>query len=79
MHQRGLNIQPSRWQGCEAGKGCRRYSRIEFARQAALEAGAEGAYLANHWAEGGQGAVELAEAVVAACEKPNDFKLLYPD
>ena len=54
-------------------------AEIEFARQAALEAGAEGAYLANHWAEGGQGAVELAEAVVAACEKPNDFKLLYPD
>jgi formyltetrahydrofolate synthetase len=54
-------------------------AEIELARKAALEAGAEGAYLANHWAEGGKGAIELAEAVVAACEKPNDFKLLYPD
>ena len=35
--------------------------------------------MANHWAEGGKGATELAEAVVAACEKPVDFKLLYPD
>ena len=54
-------------------------AEVELARKAAIEAGAEGAYLANHWAEGGQGAVELAEAVVAACEKPTDFKLLYPD
>ena len=54
-------------------------AEVELARRAAVEAGAEGAYLANHWAEGGKGAVELAEAVVAASEKPNDFKLLYPD
>jgi methylenetetrahydrofolate dehydrogenase (NADP+)/methenyltetrahydrofolate cyclohydrolase/formyltetrahydrofolate synthetase len=28
--------------------------------------------------EGGSGAVDLAKAVVAACEKPGDFKFLYP-
>ena len=28
---------------------------------------------------GGAGATDLAEAVVAACEEPTDFKLLYPD
>jgi len=28
--------------------------------------------------EGGKGAVALAEAVVKACEKPSDFKFLYP-
>ncbi|MCK4275423.1 MAG: formate--tetrahydrofolate ligase, partial [Phycisphaerae bacterium] len=27
----------------------------------------------------GKGATDLAEAVVAACEKPSHFKLLYPD
>jgi methylenetetrahydrofolate dehydrogenase (NADP+)/methenyltetrahydrofolate cyclohydrolase/formyltetrahydrofolate synthetase/formate--tetrahydrofolate ligase len=52
---------------------------VELARKAALAAGAEGAVMSDHWAQGGKGAVELAEAVMAACEKPNDFKLLYPD
>ena len=33
---------------------------------------------ANHWAEGGKGAVALAEAVVEACEKPSNFQFLYP-
>ena len=52
---------------------------VEVARKAALAAGAEGAVMSDHWAQGGKGAVELAKAVMAACEKPNDFKLLYPD
>jgi len=54
-------------------------AEIELARKAAEDAGAEAAVTANHWAEGGKAAVELAEAVVAACEKPSKFKLLYPD
>ncbi len=54
-------------------------AEVEFARQAALQAGAEDAVLAEHWAHGGRGAVALAEAVAAACEKPSKFKLLYPD
>ena len=34
--------------------------------------------VSNHWLEGGKGAVELAETVMAACEsKDNDFKFLY--
>jgi formyltetrahydrofolate synthetase len=44
----------------------------------AQQAGAEGAVLAEHWAKGGPGAAELAEAVVAACEKPSNFQFLYP-
>jgi formate--tetrahydrofolate ligase len=38
-----------------------------------------GAYVAqsDHWLKGGEGAVELAEAVVAAAEEPNNFKCLY--
>ncbi len=54
-------------------------AEVELARKAAEAAGAEAAVTSNHWAEGGKGAVALAEAVVAACEQPSDFKLLYPD
>ena len=43
----------------------------------AIEAGAEDAVVSRHWMEGGAGATALAEAVVAACEKPSDFKFLY--
>ncbi len=35
------------------------------------------AVTSNHWAEGGKGAADLARAVVAAAEKPNDFTFLY--
>ena len=39
----------------------------------------EGALFAvsKHWEKGGEGARELAEAVVAATEKPSEFKFLY--
>ncbi|HLF90998.1 MAG TPA: formate--tetrahydrofolate ligase, partial [Anaerolineales bacterium] len=53
-------------------------AEVELVRKHALAAGAEDAVMSNHWAEGGQGAVELAEAVVAACEKPSNFEFLYP-
>ena len=51
---------------------------IEVVRKAAIEAGAEGAYACTHWSQGELGTLELAEAVMAACEKPVDFKFLYP-
>ena len=35
------------------------------------------AALSKHWLQGGEGAIELAETVVAACEEKNDFKFLY--
>ena len=35
--------------------------------------------LARHWAEGGKGAVELAQAVIKLCEQPGYFKFLYQD
>jgi len=53
-------------------------AEVEMARKAAEDAGAA-AVMSDHWARGGEGAKELAEAVVAACEQPSDFKLLYPD
>ncbi|GAB6179132.1 formate--tetrahydrofolate ligase [Desulfotomaculum defluvii] len=54
-------------------------AEVELVRQKALEAGALGAYPITVWADGGAGAVGLAEAVVAACEKPTDFQFIYPD
>jgi methylenetetrahydrofolate dehydrogenase (NADP+)/methenyltetrahydrofolate cyclohydrolase/formyltetrahydrofolate synthetase len=53
-------------------------AEVELVRQAAVEAGAEDAVVARHWMEGGKGAVDLAEAVVRAAEKPSNFKFLYP-
>jgi formyltetrahydrofolate synthetase len=53
-------------------------NEVELLRKLAAQAGAEGAYRCEHWARGGAGAVELGEAVVAACEKKSDFKFLYP-
>ncbi len=54
-------------------------AEIRLIQERAVAAGAEGAYLSEVWAKGGEGGRELAEAVVAACEKPSEFKLLYPD
>ncbi|MCK4292259.1 MAG: formate--tetrahydrofolate ligase, partial [Planctomycetes bacterium] len=31
----------------------------------------------EHWLKGGDGAIELAEAVVQACDEKDDFKFLY--
>ena len=35
--------------------------------------------VAKHWAEGGACAVDLANAVVALCEQPNQFQFVYPE
>ncbi len=53
-------------------------AEVNLVREAAIKAGAEDAVVTRHWMEGGKGAKALAEAVVAACEKPSDFKFLYP-
>jgi methylenetetrahydrofolate dehydrogenase (NADP+)/methenyltetrahydrofolate cyclohydrolase/formyltetrahydrofolate synthetase len=53
-------------------------AEVELVRKGAIEAGAEDAVVTRHWMEGGAGAVDLAKAVVAACEKTSDFKFLYP-
>ncbi len=53
-------------------------AEMEMVREYAQSQGAEDAVLSTHWAEGGKGAAALAEAVVAACEKPSNFQFLYP-
>ena len=52
-------------------------AELELVRQQSLAGGADAAVVSNHWAEGGAGARALAEAVVAVCEGPSDFKFLY--
>ena len=52
---------------------------VDLVREIAMKAGAETAVPLEVWEKGGPGGKELAEAVVAACEKPSNFKLLYPD
>lgn len=52
-------------------------AEIAVIREEAIAAGAEDAILSSHWAEGGQGAVELAKGVIAASEKPKNMTLTY--
>jgi len=53
-------------------------AELETIREYAVAQGAEDSVVTTHWAEGGKGAGKLAEAVVAACEKPSNFDFLYP-
>ena len=52
-------------------------AEIAMVRKAAEAAGARCA-VSTHWADGGDGALELADVVKEACEDTNDFKFLYP-
>jgi formate--tetrahydrofolate ligase len=47
----------------------------DLVRKAAEKAGARFA-VSDHWLKGGEGALELAEAVMAACDDPNGFEFL---
>jgi formate--tetrahydrofolate ligase len=52
---------------------------IELIRELAVGAGAETVVVNRGFADGGKGAVELAEAVAEAAERPNAFHQLNPD
>lgn len=54
-------------------------AEIDAVKTAALEAGAFDAVVSNHWALGGAGAKDLAEAVAKACQANNadNFRFLY--
>ena len=51
-------------------------AEIALVKKIAEEAGAYAA-LSQHWLKGGDGAIELAEAVVAAANEENNFHFLY--
>ena len=50
---------------------------IAMVRKAAERPG-RAAPLSQHWAKGGEGALELADAVMDACKEKVDFQFLYP-
>ncbi len=52
-------------------------AEIELVRSLCRERGVRCA-LSEHWRYGGEGALELANAVVEACEEETDFRPLYP-
>ena len=51
---------------------------IAMIKKIGEQAGARVA-LSQHWLKGGEGALELADAVIDACEQKNKFKFLYED
>jgi formyltetrahydrofolate synthetase len=51
---------------------------VAMVKKAADAAGARAAE-SNHWAKGGEGALELTDAVLDACNEKNDFQFLYPN
>jgi methylenetetrahydrofolate dehydrogenase (NADP+)/methenyltetrahydrofolate cyclohydrolase/formyltetrahydrofolate synthetase/formate--tetrahydrofolate ligase len=52
---------------------------IEYITSAAVEVGAHAVAPTTHWADGGQGALQMAEAVEDACTRDSNFSLLYPN
>ncbi|WBW71180.1 C1-5,6,7,8-tetrahydrofolate (THF) synthase, trifunctional enzyme Thf1 [Schizosaccharomyces osmophilus] len=53
-------------------------SEISAIREEAIRAGATDAVVSNHWAEGGKGALDVARALIHACENEKaDFRFLY--
>ena len=50
---------------------------IAAVKRIAIESGALGAAVSTHWADGGKGAIELAELVIDAANQPSDFRFLY--
>ena len=52
-------------------------AEVAVVKKAAEAAGARCAQ-SQHWLKGGDGALELADAVIDACNEKNDFKFLYP-
>ncbi|MHB1421111.1 MAG: formate--tetrahydrofolate ligase [Bacillota bacterium] len=52
-------------------------AEIKLVKRFVEQAGARCA-VSTHWLSGGEGALELADAVIDACKEPVDFKFLYP-
>ncbi len=82
-------ISPRTSRSC-ASTGCRASSRSTAFRptrdqerallkELAVKAGAETVVIHEGFAQGGAGAVELADAVIAACSKPSAFAFITPN
>ncbi|XP_050353842.1 C-1-tetrahydrofolate synthase, cytoplasmic isoform X2 [Nymphalis io] len=53
-------------------------AELRAVQEYALQCGAFAAVQCAHWAHGGAGALDLADAVIAACALPSTFRYLYP-
>jgi formyltetrahydrofolate synthetase len=77
------HIKVSRTAGINPVVCINRFSKDTNAEVALVKKAAEAtsarAAESNHFAKGGDGALELADAVMDACKEPNDFKFLYPN
>jgi len=78
------NIEIAKEHGVKAIVAINRFTtdtdkEVELVRQKALEFGADGVAVSEAWAKGGEGALELADAVLKAIETPSDMKFTFPD
>jgi len=76
------HIENSKKFGLKAIVAINRFSsdtpaELELVREIALAGGADAAVVSDHWARGGAGARDLAEAVIATCEGESNFEFLY--
>ena len=53
-------------------------NEISLLEKISIEAGAGAAVMTDHWAQGGAGSIDLAQAVATACDQPKNFRYLYP-
>ncbi|CAB0035950.1 unnamed protein product [Trichogramma brassicae] len=52
-------------------------AELELVQKAAIANGANSAVVCTHWADGGKGALDLADAVINATSQPSNFHFLY--
>ncbi|XP_046401425.1 C-1-tetrahydrofolate synthase, cytoplasmic isoform X2 [Ischnura elegans] len=52
-------------------------AELELIKSSSVQNGAFKAVICHHWARGSEGAADLADAVIAACQQPSKFKFLY--
>ena len=52
-------------------------NELQTVQRLAKDAGAFNAVICNHWAQGGQGAADLAQAVIDATDRSSQFRFLY--
>src|SRR5512133_529410 len=52
-------------------------AELALVRNSAIDEGGEDAVVCRNWALGGEGALDLARAVMRVCERPSGFRFLY--
>lgn len=52
-------------------------AELDLVRRLTVVSGAHASVVADHWARGGEGALDLADAVIDACEAKSNFQFLY--